>query len=216
MKKDIKVSLEQEIKKIKRWSDILEIGDNTIGVGDTSIPPGFRDSFGEEAEIRTGTDLGATDQMTGYMDMGEGDDSDEPTEIEKVLHQIQNDCNTAQKIVDVESVKVMTVVLDELVKEPNLARTNEKKIESLHDKLGERCSKYDDIIDNFHEKYGYDNTEVDSIDTYKVKLDDLQADLYDISNLWYKLNQLVESIIYVYENNPKRIKTLLNIKTTDI
>jgi hypothetical protein len=216
MKKDIKVSLEQEIKKIKRWSDILEIGDNTIGVGDTSIPPGFRDSFGEEAEIRTGTDLGATDQMTGYMDMGEGDDSDEPTEIEKVLHQIQNDCNTAQKIVDVESVKVMTVVLDELVKEPNLARTNEKKIESLHDKLDERCSKYDDIIDNFHEKYGYDNTEVDSIDTYKVKLDDLQADLYDISNLWYKLNQLVESIIYVYENNPKRIKTLLNIKTTDI
>jgi hypothetical protein len=148
--------------------------------------------------------------------MGEGDDSDEPTEIEKVLHQIQNDCNTAQKIVDVESVKVMTVVLDELVKEPNLARTNEKKIESLHDKLDERCSKYDDIIDNFHEKYGYDNTEVDSIDTYKVKLDDLQADLYDISNLWYKLNQLVESIIYVYENNPKRIKTLLNIKTTDI
>jgi hypothetical protein len=73
MKKDIKVSLEQEIKKIKRWSDILEIGDNTIGVGDTSIPPGFRDSFGEEAEIRTGTDLGATDQMTGYMDMGESD-----------------------------------------------------------------------------------------------------------------------------------------------
>jgi hypothetical protein len=81
MKKDIKVSLEQELKKIKRWSDILEIGDNTIGVGDTSIPPGFRDSFGEDAEIRTGTDLGALDQMTGYMDMGEDNSSDAPTEI---------------------------------------------------------------------------------------------------------------------------------------
>jgi hypothetical protein len=69
MEKKNKISLEQEIKKIKKWSDVLEGGDNTIGVGHTSIPPGFRDSFGEEAEIRTGTDLGATDQMSGYMDM---------------------------------------------------------------------------------------------------------------------------------------------------
>jgi hypothetical protein len=63
-----KTLLEQEIKKIKQWSDVLEGGDNTVGVGDTSIPPGFRDSFGEDADIRTGTDLGATDQMTGYLD----------------------------------------------------------------------------------------------------------------------------------------------------
>jgi len=68
MKKYIKPTLEQEIKKIKQWSNVLEGGENTIGVGDVSIPPGFRDSFGEDAEIRTGTDLGATDQMTGYMD----------------------------------------------------------------------------------------------------------------------------------------------------
>jgi hypothetical protein len=62
-------TLNEEISDIKKWINVLN-EENRIGIG--HFPPDeqtpmYRDSYGENIDLRTGTDLGATDQMDGYM-----------------------------------------------------------------------------------------------------------------------------------------------------
>lgn len=64
--------LNEELSNMKKWSRLLEMNDNTIDVGDTSIPPAYRESMGESSEM---TQPGAPESeiagQSGYMEMAE-------------------------------------------------------------------------------------------------------------------------------------------------
>lgn len=217
MKKTDKPSLEQEIKKIKQWSDVLESGDNTIGVGDTSIPPGFRDSFGEDADIRTGTDLGATDQMVGYMDMGENDNVPSTgDDVVAHLNRFKASYDKIQRMVDAEALRVMSISLSEIMESPETISNIENKLEVAADNIEKLNEYYTDLIDRYHKTIGYNDPNVSQMHTINMKLMKRQLDLGDISNLWYELKNVVEGINKLYRNSPKRLKTLINLKKNEI
>jgi hypothetical protein len=209
--------LNEQLEKIKRWSQILEINDNTVGIGDTSIPPGYRDSVGEVSDIRTGTDLGATDQMSGYMDMGENDNVPSTgDDVVSHLNRLKASYDKIQRMVDAEALRVMSISLSEIIDSPEMASQMENKLEAAADNVEKLNEYYTDLVDRYHETIGYDDPNVSQMHTINMKLVNRQLDLMDISNLWYKYKNMAEDINNLYTSSSKRLKTLINLKRNEI
>jgi len=138
-------------------------------------------------------------------------------EIGKVLSEVMDDYAKAKKYIDIEATKLMAgTVLDDIIKNIDMAKQKERELEKANDYYNAREEYYQDKIDTFHEKYGYDNKVIDEISKYSNGLYYLSSDMYDAAQVWYKLWNIAEKLIDEYNENPKRRKTLINIKSNNI
>ena len=144
-------------------------------------------------------------------------DEDVYSKISNILVNIKSEYSKAKKYVDIEVNKVMAgTSLIDLIKDVNLGRSKEQELEHINEFYEKRCEYYDELIDDFQDNLGYNNSVILEIKKYYTGLYNLSKDMWDIAQVWYKLYSLAEEISEKYEEDPKSRKALINIKTTEI
>ena len=106
--------------------------------------------------------------------------------------------------------------LIDIINDENLAVSKEQELENTHEFFEKRNEYYDERVDEFHEKKGYNEPKIEEIRNYNHALYELARDMYDAAQIWYKLKDVAKGVSEIYEDYPKRRKTLITIKSNEI